>query len=155
MSKLKDDIQKKTSFDSLEQEAMLTIQRAADELMRDAERLFKPYGLSPTAFNVLRILRGEGMPLSCGEIASRMITRDPDLTRLLDRLESRGLITRARAPDDRRVVRAEVTPAALELLRQLDEPILRMHHEQLSHLGNAKLRTLIDLLDEARAHKGR
>lgn len=150
MSRLKDEIKKRKPFDSLEQEAMLNLQRTADMVARDAEALLKPHALSATAYNVLRILRGEGAPLSCGEIAARMITRDPDTTRLLDRIELRGLIARARDSRDRRIVCTRITDAGLDLLNRLDEPIRRMHGQQLGHLGDAKLRLLIDLLEEAR-----
>src|SRR5215208_3992462 len=94
------DIKKSKPFDSLEQEAMLNLARTADLLQRDMAEVMKPWNLSPTQYNVLRILRGAGEPLACGEVADRMISRDPDMTRLLDRLEKRGLITRSRSTSD-------------------------------------------------------
>jgi DNA-binding MarR family transcriptional regulator len=95
---------------------------------------------------VLRILRGaiEGLP--CGEIANRMITRDPDITRLLDRLERRGLIARSRETRDRRMVTARITPPGLKLLARLDEPVQEAHRRQLGHLGRERLRALTELL---------
>src|SRR5439155_6950076 len=102
--------------------------------------------LSPTQYNVLRILRSAGTTaaggMACHEIGQRMITRDPDLTRLLDRLEDRELITRSRERQDRRVIRVRITPEGLRLLRDLDEPIRSMHRRQLSHLGDKRLRLL-------------
>ncbi len=89
--------------------------------------------------------------LACREVADRMITRDPDMTRLLDRLERRGLITRTREERDRRVVRTCVTQAGLDLLASLDDVVLKSHRKQLSHLGEERLRQLIELLEEARA----
>jgi DNA-binding MarR family transcriptional regulator len=153
MSRLRDEIKKRHDFDSLEQEAMLNLQRSADCLMRDVETVLKPAGLSATAYNVLRILRGAGEALACGEIAMRMITREPDMTRLLDRLESRGLLTRMRDKRDRRVVLSTITPAGAALLGDLDEPLRLLHRRQLAHLGDHKLRLLIDLLEEARTRK--
>jgi DNA-binding MarR family transcriptional regulator len=88
--------------------------------------------------------------LACREIGQRMITRDPDLTRLLDRLESRGLVTRGREHKDRRMVLARITPAGLELLKQLDEPVMEVHRKQLGHLGERKLKELLELLEAVR-----
>jgi DNA-binding MarR family transcriptional regulator len=114
--------------------------------------LLKSAGLSHTQYNVLRILRGASPEtLSCGEIAQRLITRDPDITRLLDRLESRGLISRMRGTTDRRVVRSTVTPAGLDLLQQLDEPLHQAHLRQLAHMSEQDLQTLVRLLEEARS----
>jgi DNA-binding MarR family transcriptional regulator len=149
--KLQLETRKQHPFDALEQEAALNIQKTADDLMAMAAETFKPTGLSPTQYNVLRILRGAGEPLACGEIASRMITREPDMTRLLDRLEKRGLITRCRPASDRRVVATSITPLGVELINSLDEPIVQLHKRQLGHLGEPKLRQLIELLEEARA----
>src|SRR5262249_52733221 len=102
--------------------------------------------------NVLRILRGAPEGLACGEIASRMITRDPDVTRLLDRLEKRGLISRWRETKDRRTVMARITPEGLALLSRLDEPVQAAHRKQLGHRGKAPLRTLANLLSLLHNH---
>jgi len=101
---------------------------------------------------MLRILRGSPDGLPCGDIASRMITRDPDVTRLLDRLEKRGLISRSRETKDRRTVIARIAPAGLKLLSGLDEPVQNAHRQQLGHMGRERLRTLSELLSLAR-HK--
>src|SRR3954471_14683692 len=94
------EIKKSRPFESLEQEAALNLARTADVLDREMSEVMKGSKLSRTQYNVLRILRGAGEPLACGEVAERMISRDPDLTRLLDRLEKRGLIARCRGEDD-------------------------------------------------------
>jgi len=151
--KLQHEIKKSHPFDSLEQEAALNLRRTTDALAAFEADVFRPTELSPTQYNVLRILRGAGEPLACGEIAARMITREPDMTRLLDRLEKRRLITRARQQADRRVVATRITPKGLELLADLDAPVIQMHKRQLGHLGQAKLRQLIELLEEARSRK--
>ena len=136
---------------TLEQTVFLNLQKTADVLMGELSDLLKPYDLSPTQYNVLRILRaagGDGLP--CGKISQRMLTREPDMTRLLDRIEKHKLIERDRDKTDRRVVRATITPRGLQLLEKLDRPILDLHRKQLGHLGRQKLRSLADLLDLAR-----
>jgi DNA-binding MarR family transcriptional regulator len=137
---------------SLEQEAYLSLQRTADALARAAEEAIKPSGLSGTQYNVLRILRGARPDgLHCGEVAARMITHDPDITRLLDRLEGRGLVARARGRKDRRVIRVRITPAGLRILAKLDKPIEEFHRRQLGHLGPRRLERLVELLNSARS----
>src|SRR5437868_1743044 len=118
-------------------------------LSRGLVRILKTEDLSPTQYNVLRILRGSLEGLPCGEIASRMITRDPDITRLLDRLEKRELISRRRETKDRRTVMARITPEGLKLLARLDEPVQAAHRRQLGHLGRERLRALVELLQDA------
>ncbi len=136
---------------SPEEAVYVALQRTADRLLQGAEATLKPHGLSPTQYNVLRILRGaEPTGLPCRDIGERLITRDPDVTRLLDRLERRGLVTRARTAEDRRVVRTRITPAGLDLLKGLDGPIADTHRRQLGHLQAARLRNLLDLLESAR-----
>ncbi len=120
-------------------------------LSRGLVRVLKTEDLSATQYNVLRILRGSPDGLPCGEIASRMITRDPDITRLLDRLEKRRLISRCRETKDRRMVMARITPDGLKLLARLDEPVGQTHRKQLGHLGRERLRALGELLDAARS----
>ena len=137
---------------SAEQATFLNIQKTADILMGELADLLKPYGLSPTQYNVLRILRAAGTEgLACGKITDRMLTREPDMTRLLDRLEERDLLARARDKADRRVVRARITAEGLGVLEKLDEPISQLHRKQLGHLGREKLKTLAELLEAARA----
>ncbi len=120
-------------------------------LSRGLVKVLKRERLSATQYNVLRILRGAPEGLPCGEIASRMITRDPDVTRLLDRLERRQLISRCREDKDRRTVMARITEDGLEVLGRLDEPVRTAHRAQLGHLGPERLLALAELLREARA----
>jgi DNA-binding MarR family transcriptional regulator len=129
-----------------EEAAFLDLLRTTDMLSRGLVGVLKPEDLSATQYNVLRILRGAPDGLPCGEIASRMITRDPDVTRLLDRLEKRKLITRNRETCDRRTVVGRITPDGLKLLARLDEPVQAAHRKQLGHLGRERLRTLAELL---------
>jgi len=133
-----------------EEAAFLDLLRTTDVLSRGPARVLKTEDLSPTQYNVLRILRGAPEGLPCGEIANRMITRDPDVTRLLDRLEKRELISRWRELKDRRTVLARITPEGLKLLARLDEPVQAAHRKQLGHLGRNRLRALADLLHAAR-----
>ena len=134
-----------------EQAVFLSVQKTADVLMGEVAELLKPAELTPTQYNVLRILRAagdEGLP--CGRIAERMLTREPDMTRLLDRLEGRGLIGRARGTDDRRVVRGRITDKGRSLLGLLDGPLADLHRRQLGHLGRENLKSLAKLLERAR-----
>ena len=143
-------IRRERPFGPLEEQAFLALVRTADALQWRVTAMFKQHGLSPTQYNVLRILRGTGSEgLPCSEIGKRMINRDPDITRLLGRLEKRGLVTRKRQPDDRRVIRAFVTRTGLEVLRRLDRPVLLLHRQVLGHLGRNRLQTLISLLNLA------
>ena len=140
---------------SRESEAFVFLLRTADALLREVEELLKRSDLSQTQYNVLRILRGAGPGgLPCREIGSRMITRDPDITRLLDRLEARGLVSRARERHDRRVVITRITAQGLKVLKQLDEPINQLHRRQFERLSARKLGLLVRLLGEARERKG-
>lgn len=136
---------------SLEERIFLALLKAADALGQQAEQLTRTAELTGTQYNVLRILRGAGPEgLACGEIGDRMITHDPDITRLLDRMEKRGLITRERQKDDRRVVKTRITPRGLELLKPLDQPMRGLHKRQFRHMAGARLKTLYDLLEEIR-----
>lgn len=124
----------------------------ADTLGAQAEQLFKTAGLTAAQYNVLRILRGAGRKgLACREIGERMISRDPDITRLLDRMEKRNLITRQRQSDDRRVVKTYITPQSLELLKTLDRPVSGLHKRQFQGIAPAKLRILAAMLEEIRS----
>jgi DNA-binding MarR family transcriptional regulator len=123
-----------------EQDAFVSLQRAAARLMDGVAELLKPYGLSPAQYNALRILRGaHPEQLNCRQVASRMMTREPDLTRLIDRLEKAGLVRRERQPSDRRVVRIGMTPAGLALLARIDEPMLALHRLQFAVLSQKQL----------------
>ena len=148
---LQAELKQSRPFPSLEAEAAVSLVRTADAVLRGLAAALKPHGLSPEQYNVLRILRGaghEGLP--CGEIASRMITRDPDMTRLLDRLESRGLIARARDTKDRRVVNTRIATAGLRLLARLDAPLEAVNKRLVGHMGSARLRRLVALLEAVR-----
>ena len=133
-----------------EEAAFLELLRTTDKLSRALVPILKVEELSMTQYNVLRILRGAPDGLPCGEIANRMITRDPDITRLLDRLEKRGLISRSRETQDRRMVLTRIVPEGLKLLEKLDEPVENGHRQQLGHLGRERLTQLSELLRAAR-----
>jgi DNA-binding MarR family transcriptional regulator len=122
-------------------------------LTRGADWVLKAEDLSLTQYNILRILRGSPQGLPSGEIASRMITRDPDVTRLLDRMEKRGLVSRSRESRDRRLVLARITPEGLKLVNRLDEPVQKIHRKQLGHMGKDRLQALAELLAAARSGK--
>ena len=133
----------------LEDHVFVALVKAADTLAQQAEQLFKSSGLSATQYNVLRILRGaEPHGLACRAIGDRMISRDPDITRLLDRMEKRRLITRERQTDDRRVVKTRITAAGLSALKTLDTPVHEMHKRQFQHISATRLKTLSNLLRE-------
>jgi len=133
-----------------EEVAFVDLVRTCDLLSRAPARLLKIEDLSGTQYNVLRILRGSPEGLPCGEIASRMITRDPDVTRLLDRLEKRRWITRRRESKDRRMVVARITHEGLKVLARLDEPVEELHRKQLGHMGKNRLLALAEMLAAAR-----
>jgi DNA-binding MarR family transcriptional regulator len=136
----------------LENRIFVGLLQTADLLVQEAEQFLKAAGLTGAQYNVLRILRGvepEGLP--CRGIGDRMISHDPDMTRLLDRMEKRGLITRARQTYDRRVVKTHITPQALSLLKTLDRPVHELHKRQFRHISAARLKHLSDLLEEVRA----
>ncbi len=150
--RLAEELRQKKPFPTLEEEVFLGIARTADAVLRPLVEVFKAQGLSPTQYNVLRILRGAGPDgRSCREIAERMVTRDPDLTRLLDRLETRGLIARARGPNDRRVVVARITAEGLAVLEALETPVQEAQRRTLGHVREKDLRLLARLLDDVRA----
>ena len=148
---LQTELKRSKPFSSLEQEAMLSLARTAARLDHDMLDVLKPYRLTPTQYNALRILRGAGPEGLCrNEVRDRLVARVPDATRLLDRLEETGLVVRGREGGDRRFVRARITPKGLDLLGRLDQVVIDLHQQQLGHLGRAKLRALIDLLADAR-----
>jgi DNA-binding MarR family transcriptional regulator len=150
-STLRDEIRQNRPFDSPEQEAMLSIERTAAVLMHAFADSLKPYGITPTQYNVLRILRGAGREgLGRNEIRDRLVSQVPDVTRLLDRMEESGLVERERAESDRRQVTTRITRDGLALLKRLDGPVAETHERQLGHLSDTQLRTLIALLAAAR-----
>lgn len=151
MSRLQSEIKKRKPFESAEEEALLNLLRTSDQFQNRLGRLFREYGLTPSQYNVLRILRGEGKPLPCLEIADRMIQVVPAMTGLLDRLEKQSLITRERSTQDRRIVYVEITSSAEQLLKRLDPPLRQLHSELLGHFKPSQLKELSSLLERARA----
>jgi DNA-binding MarR family transcriptional regulator len=148
---LQAELKQKLPFTSREQEAYLALLRTADALQSSMESKLKEFGLTGTQYNALRILRGagpEGLP--CREIGERMITHDPDVTRLLNRLEQHGLVERTRDRHDRRVIYGRITAAGQRLLREMDGPVEQHGREMLRHVSHADLRRLIDLLGQVR-----
>lgn len=146
----------KSSGTHAEAGLFVAFMQIADTFGAQAEQVIKTTGLTAAQYNVLRILRGAGRDgLACREIGERMISRDPDITRLLDRMEKRNLITRERQSDDRRVVKTYVTPEGLELLKTLDRPVSALHKRQFQGIAPAKLKVLAAMLEEIRSrHAG-
>jgi len=139
---------------SLEKRVFVSLLQTADTLGQEAEQLLKAAGLTGAQYNVLRILRGaEPSGLACRAIGERMISHDPDMTRLLDRMEKRGLITRERQSDDRRVVKTRITAQGLSLLKTFDQPVYDLHKRQFRHMSATRLKILYDLLEEVRVRK--
>jgi DNA-binding MarR family transcriptional regulator len=137
-----------------EEDAFVSLLRTADALIRGAEGVLKAADVLPAQYNVMRILRGAPEGLPCSEISRRMISRDPDMTRLLDRMEKRGLIARHRNTADRRVVLTRITDQGLRVLAELDEPVRAAHRRQLGHMGHERLVALVELLRAAREDVG-
>ena len=151
-SALQIELKQSRPFASYAEEAQLGVLRTAEVLGRGTAELLRPYGLTPTQYNVLRILRGagpEGLP--CAEIGTRMLTHEPDVTRLLDRIQKAGLIMRERAAADRRVVLTRITERGLALLARLDGPVAELSRRRLDGLSESDVRSLIRLLDAVRA----
>jgi len=143
---------KERQFDSLEQEAFLNLWRTYDKLKMLEEVMFTDVGLSAQQYNTLRLLQlSHPTPMPTLSLGARLISRAPDMTRLLDKLESRGLIQRARREENRRVVEVSLTSAGLELLDELAEPVRQCHQQQLGHLQPAELEVFIQLLKKVRA----
>lgn len=148
---LREEIKQTKPFATLEQEALLSVARTAALLSYSLAEYLKDFGLTGTQYNVLRILRGsEPGGLCRHEVKARLVAPGPDVTRLLDRLEEAGLITRERSDDDRRLVRTRITREGLQMLARLDEPVAEMERQSLGHMSKNELRELIDLLARAR-----
>lgn len=149
---LQKELKQQKPFGSLEQEVVLNVMRTAGALRKGIAEVLKPFDLSAPQYNILRILRGateqDGIP--CTEIGDRLVSRDPDVTRLLDRLEVRALVARGRSATDRRVVNARITRKGQDLVNELDGPMANVHASQLGHMKRKDLRALVDLLEEAR-----
>ena len=155
-AKLARELGKSAGFDSLEQEVFLNLIRAHEAITEPFAKLFRSRGVSMPLYNILRILRGNGAVdgsgkgLAIQKIGEQMLTREPDMTRLIDRLEKAGHAVRKRCPEDRRVVHVEVTRSGLDLLDELDEPVRALDHDSLAHLSERELETLSALLAKAR-----
>jgi len=153
--RLQQEIKQTKPFASLEEEVILNLARTAEYVMSRGAAVFRRADLTATQYNALRILRGAGeQGLACGEISERMVTRDSDITRLLDRLERRGLISRERPETNRRVVLTRITEEGLRLLAELDGPVEESNRKLAGHLGRARLKTLNELLEALRNTQG-
>jgi DNA-binding MarR family transcriptional regulator len=151
--KLAAEIQQTRPFALMEEEAALNIVRTAEVINQASTVFFRDYDLSATQYNVLRILRGaEPKGATCSQIAERMINHDPDITRLLDRMETRGFITRDRIKEDRRVVMVRITAAGLELVSRIDRPLRAFLKARVGKLGQPALAELIGHLEQIREH---
>ena len=138
-------------FDSLQQEAFLALWRTYDRLRAHEDELFARFDLTPQQYNALRLLRAEHPEsLPTLTLAERLVSRAPDITRLLDKLEERGLITRTRPPENRRSVLVRLAEPGFALIEQIAGPLRACHAKQLGHLNNAELEKLIALLRLAR-----
>lgn len=147
---LQTELKKKAGFASREQEATLNILRTSDQLQNRVGRLFREYDLTPSQYNVLRILRGEGKPLPSLEIAQRTIQVVPAITGLIDRLEKQGLVKRQRSTEDRRVVYVEITAKAKQILKRIDRPLLELHERLLGHLSKKEIAEITRLMEKVR-----
>lgn len=145
------EIQQTRPFKSLEQEAFLNIVRTASVLQDSFDQVLKPAGITSAQYNVLRILQGaEPDGLCRNEVRDRMLTRMPDMTRLLDRMETAGLVSRTRDSDDRRVVTTRISAKGSRLLEKLDSAVAGEHQRRLNHLTKTQLKTLVELLSAVR-----
>ena len=147
---LRQQLKKKGPFDSLQQEAMLSILRTSDLLENRLARLLRQYDLTPSQYNAMRIMRGEGEPMPCLEVAVRMIQVAPAITRVVDQLVGRGLIKKQQSSEDRRVFLVDLTASGTRLLKKLDEPIQSLHQSLLGHVSKSKLNMLNGILETAR-----
>jgi DNA-binding MarR family transcriptional regulator len=148
---LRAEIKQTKPFKSLQEEALLNLDRTAAVISHAFAEAIKTYGITPTQYNVLRILRGARPNGLCrNEVRDRLVAQVPDVTRLLDRLEDSGLIERERSTEDRRLVTTRITDDGLALLAKLDAPVMEMQNEIVGHMSDDQLRTLIELLAVAR-----
>ena len=149
--KILKELQQTKPFQHIEEEIFLNLQRTADAALQELSDVLRPFGISATQYNVLRILRGAGETgVTCKDIAARMITRDPDITRLLDRLERRRLLTRSRSKEDRRFVAIRITDEGLALLAELDSPIEQKQLALMRHMSRDQLSSILELLEQIR-----
>src|SRR6266436_6714375 len=138
--KLQHELKKKRAFESPQEEALLSVVRTSDRLQIRCARLLREHGLTPSQYNVLRILRGAGQPLPILEIASRTITVVPGITGLIDRLEQAGFVNRVRCEQDRRVIYVALANKGTRTLATLDAPLVSLHRKLLGHLSKAELK---------------
>jgi DNA-binding MarR family transcriptional regulator len=149
---LRDELKMSKPFKSVEEEAILSIARTAAIIEHAGAESLKPFNLTITQYNVLRILRGAGDTGLCrNEVGERLVTKVPDVTRLLDRMEAGGLIVRQRGGEDRRYVTTRITEKGLKLLEKIDRELPAMHGRQLGHVSQKRLKELISLLEEVRS----
>lgn len=148
---LKDELKKRGPFDSVEQEATLAILRTSDLLENRIARLLRGFGLTMSQYNVLRILRGEGEPMPCLEIGSRMIQVAPATTRVVDQLVDAGFAEKNQSEADRRVFHVEITKTGRRLLEKIDEPILCLHSDLLRGVSKTNMKALLQILEKIRA----
>jgi DNA-binding MarR family transcriptional regulator len=154
-TRLQDELRKRHPFDCLEQEVSLNLLRTQDQHGQPFQELFLEHDLTGPQYNVLRILRGHGPDgVPCHEIGGQMVCRMPDVTRLVDRLESAGLAERTRTAADRRVVLVRTTQKGLDLLAALDRPVIDLHRRSLAHLTRAEMNELNRLLTKVRVRPG-
>lgn len=152
MQKVLESTSRTLRFDSTEQEVFLNLWRTFDRLKVLEEKLFSRYDLTAQQYNALRLLRAAHPDsLQTLALAGRLISRAPDITRLLDRLEERGLIQRERPMEDRRMVQVRITPAGIALLQEMADALRECHRQQLGHLSTEEQHMLITLLRKARA----
>jgi DNA-binding MarR family transcriptional regulator len=150
-SRLQAELRQTKSFSSVHAEAFLNLVRTAEQMQHALRMKLKPHGITETQYNSLRILRGASAHgLTCAEIGERLVSQDPDITRLLARLERQGLVRRERSAKDRRVVLTKITGAGLDRLKETDPVVNSTVHALLVHLSGAEMKTLIDLLERAR-----
>lgn len=150
-STLISETKQRRPFRSAEEETVLNLLRTNDRAQIYYTRLFRKHGLTPAQYNILRILRGEGAPLPCLEVAARLITVVPGITGLIERLAREGLVTKTRCMKDRRVIYVTITEKALDILASLDAPLAALHTRLFGHLSEQELRELTRLLEKARA----
>ena len=149
--KLLSEIAQTKPFASAEEEALMNLYRTSAVLQRAEEEVLKPFGVSQVAYNILRILRGaEPRGLRCQDVGARLLSPGPDVTRLLDRLVAKKLVTRLRSDDDRRAVVTRIAAAGLALLQDMDPHVRALPKKLLGHLGRERVAQLVDLLEDAR-----
>ncbi|MEM8947243.1 MAG: MarR family transcriptional regulator [Planctomycetota bacterium] len=148
---LQSELKKRTPFASVEQEAALAIMRTSDLIENRLARLFREYGLTSSQYNVLRILRGEGKPMPCLDVAERMIQVAPAITRVVDQLLKLELINKTQSTEDRRVYMVELRPAAKQLLRKMDQPVLHLHATLMDGVSAKNQKDLVRVLEKVRA----